>query len=205
MTDPIITTHLEAAAAIRRRIYDGTLARHQWTGTDAHGRHVACLLAAASPDVAAAQSAGACPAWLLPPWLAHLTPWIDDSPSDDAWPSIVRRYAELLGQSSILDATAWRRLDYGARRIAVLEARSHVADGDSVLIAIDRVVALLDREIAGSPPSQTEWDAAARAAARAADVAYCDAADAARAAADAYWERANPAALLVRLCTEVTS
>lgn len=183
----VITTHIEASAEIARRIDEGTLARGRWTGTDNHGRHVACLLAAMAPDAAAAQSADACPAWLLPPWLAHLTPWIDDAPSNEAWHGIVSRYADLIGRSSVLDAAAWHRLDYRVRRIAVLEARSHVAAGDAALGAIDRVVELLDREISGAPPTRAEWDAAAAAARDArADAATYAATGATYAATGAY-------------------
>ena len=104
----------------------------------------------------------------LPAWLAHLTPWMDDEGTAAAWPEMIRRYASLARRWSVLDAVAWRRLDFTARKIGVLEARTHVPAGNGALPSIDAVLALLDREIAGDTPSEGEWAAAEAAAAAAA-------------------------------------
>jgi hypothetical protein len=76
----------------------GRLIRGAWTGTDSQGRRTACLLAALSPEAGRSKDPGACPASVMPAWLAHLTPWIDDAGSKEAWPGTVRRYAELAGR-----------------------------------------------------------------------------------------------------------
>jgi len=157
---------------------EGRLIRHAWT--EGHDR--ACLLAALSPEAGAAKSASACPAEVMPLWLAHLTPWLDDAPSDEAWPSIVARYAALARRWGVLDAEGWERVRIAALIVIVSEARTHVAPEHArVLHAIDRVLGWLRR---GAAESEREAAAssmdAARAAARA---AAADAAWAARAAA----------------------
>lgn len=83
----------ERVSELERRIAEGTLARGRWTGTDARGRQTACLLAALAPECGVSGSAGSCPAEVMPAWLAHLTPWLDDAPSAEAWPGLVRRYS----------------------------------------------------------------------------------------------------------------
>jgi hypothetical protein len=141
----------------------GDLLRGQWTD----GRERACLLAALSPEAAAAGSAKRCPATLMPAWLAHLTPWLDDEPSAEAWPAIVRRYASLARRWHVLDAAAWERARVGACVAIVVEARSHVdASEAQALAAIDAVLAWLR---AGAPEAQREptWRAASALAASA--------------------------------------
>jgi len=165
-------------------IAENRLIRKAWTGRDATGRETACLLAAMSPAVAGSKNIASCPAEVMPAWLAHLTPWMDDAGSMEAWPGMVRRYADLAGRWHVLTPEAWQRLDYVARRLSVIEARSHV-DGSRkwakpILLAIDGVVALLDRAIAGDIPTKQEWSKAAEAAA---EVAAAEAAAAWRAAA----------------------
>jgi hypothetical protein len=149
---------------------EGRLIRHAWS--EGHDR--ACLLAALSPEAGEAESASACPAEVMPLWLAHLTPWLDDEPSTQAWPSIVARYAALARRWHVLDDEGWERARIAALVAIVTEARSHVApEYASVLAAIDGVLGWLRR---GAAESERE------AAARAADAAS---AAAARASADA--------------------
>jgi len=160
-------------------ICEGRLLRGTWTD----GRERACLLAALSPECGKAKSPDACPATVMPAWLAELTPWMDDAGSTGAWPGMVRRYAGLARRWHVLDAAAWRRLDYASRAIAVREARSHVvrvAPSDPVLLAIDGVLALLEREHVDPAAARAAADAAAADAARAR-------ADAAAAWAAAAW------------------
>ena len=173
---------------------EGRLIRHAWT--EGHDR--ACLLAALSPEAGAAKSASACPAEVMPLWLAHLTPWLDDAPSDEAWPSIVARYAALARRWGVLDAEGWERVRIAALIVIVSEARTHVAPEHArVLHAIDRVLGWLRR---GAAESEREAAAssmdAARAAARAAaaDAAWAARAAAASAAASADAARAASAA-----------
>ena len=173
-------TAAERLDRLDRMIRENRVSRGEWT--EGHDR--ACLLAALSPEAGAAQSAAACPAELMPPWLAYLTPWLDDAPSEHAWPHIVRRYASLARRWHVLDGRAWDRARIGALIAIVSEARTHTGDDAVALAAIDGVLGWLRR---GAPES--DRDAAWAARAVAADAAY-----AARAAARAAeWEAAEDA------------
>jgi len=179
-------------------IREDRLVRGGWTD----GRYRACLLVALAPECGESRSPRECPATVMPKWLAELTPWMDDAGSTEAWPGLVRRYAGLARRWHVLDAAAWRRLDYTSRAIAVREARSHVAPGDPALVAIDAVLALLEREhVDPAATTAAAWTAAAATArsartpaarARARAVADADA-DAAAAAAAAAWAAAAAA------------
>lgn len=79
-------TRSERADRLDQFIAEGRLLRRKWTDTDSHGRELACLLAAWSPEVAETKNPSTCPADTLPPWLAHLAPWIDDAGSAEQWP-----------------------------------------------------------------------------------------------------------------------
>ena len=182
-------THPAAAERIERYLDRDAILRGQWhdgpLGPDGYER--ACLLVAAVPEVGKGKY-DACPASLMPPWLAYFTPWIDDAGSTDPErrEAKIRRYAGLLRRSAVLTPEAWSRLDYRVRRIAVLEARSHCPASEvAVLAATDAVVSLLDRAISGETIDAETWRAAA-AAARAAGAASW-AAWAARAAGAASW------------------
>lgn len=182
-------------------ISEGRVIRYQWMGTpDAQGRERACLLAYLFPEAGKERSATACPAEEIPRWLAYLTSWIDDAPSDNEWPGIVQRYASLLRRSHNLNEAAWRRLDYTMRRIAILKARSYLLDHDPMLTAIDAVIALLNRAISGDQPTKEEWsaeaEAATDAAAAAENVALAATDAAAATAAAANIARAARAAVL---------
>jgi hypothetical protein len=128
----------------------------------------------------------------MPPWLAYLTPWLDDAPSADAWPHIVRRYAGLARRWHVLDGRAWDRARIGALLAIVEEARTHASDDAVALAAIDGVIAWLRR---GAPESERRGveDAAAAAAASSTPAAY--AAYAARAAAAARADAASARAV----------
>jgi len=166
---------------------EGRLIRDAWTGTDAQGRETACLLAALVPECGARQDAFACPADVMPPWLAHLTPWIDDAGTVDAWPGHITRFVAILRAWNLTEAQS-QRCDYLCRALIVREARSHTTDTRAIA-ACDAVIALCDRAAAGSSPPAEERDAAMSAAMSAA--AYAAASAAARAAA---WDAASAAA-----------
>ena len=168
-------------------VRENRVIRGSWT----RGHDRACLLAALSPEAGYAESAAACPAEVMPPWLAYLTPWLDDAPSADAWPHIVRRYASLARRWHVLDSTAWDRARIGALLAIVEEARTHAGGDPRVLSAVDGVIAWLRR---GAPHHESTcvrdaaWAAravAAAAAARASAAWAVDAADAAARAVDA--------------------
>lgn len=153
------TPNISPAQRLQEYIDSGRLIRGQWTDTDEHGRHLACLLAAMAPECGEDQTAASCPAEVMPRWLAHLTPWMDDCGSDDAWPAMVRRYANLTTRWHMLTDEDWRRLDYMARLVSLRECRVHCPS------AVDPVIALCERAAGGDYPTQTEWRAAAKTAA----------------------------------------
>lgn len=138
-------------------ISDGRLIRCAWTGHDAEGRETACLLAALSPDVARDLSPGACSSTIMPPWMAYLTPWINDAPSATAWPGIVRRYADLARRWHVLNEAGWHRTYHDICDIIVREAMRH-ADNNGVL-------GLCERRVTGDWPNAEEWAEVATAAA----------------------------------------
>jgi len=155
---------IDQQAIDRLEIYhqQGRLIRHAWTGTDAQGRETACLLAALVPECGVMESADSCPASVLPPWLANLTPWLDDAGTAAAWPGFVARYVAVL-RSWNLDAAQSQRCDYLCRALIVREARSHTLDPQCTT-ACDTVIALCDRAAAGSSHTAEEWAAARDAA-----------------------------------------
>jgi hypothetical protein len=177
---------MTTTSPILQRLEAGTLIRQSWIGTDAQGRETACLLAALVPACGRQQSAGACPADVMPAWLAELTPWIDDAGTLAHWPAVVRRYADLASRWHILTPLAWRKLDYATRAICVREALPHVTVDDwGVRAACDLVLVLLDEAAeTGDLPAEAAAEAAEAAGARARDAAAW-AARAARAAAGA--------------------
>ena len=153
-------------------VRENRVIRGSWT----RGHDRACLLAALSPEAGYAESAAACPAEVMPPWLAYLTPWLDDAPSADAWPHIVRRYASLARRWHVLDGKAWRRAEIASLLAIVEEARTHAGGDPRVLSAIDGVIAWLRR---GAPHHESTRVRDAAAAARASAAWAVDAADAA--------------------------
>ena len=100
------------------------IARKAWS-TEENGRQIACLLATISPEAGRKKDAGACPIALMRPWLAHLTVWLDDCGSDEAWWPRIQRYAAVIERVSKLDDAADRRLQYAIRALSVREAMRH--------------------------------------------------------------------------------
>ena len=142
---------------------EGRIIRRAWT----YGRDRACLLAALSPEVGRAESASACPAEVMPAWLAHLTPWLDDAPSEETWPGIVQRYAGLARRWHVMDEAGWERARIGALIAIVSEARRSCPQHEAHALAeIDGVVAWLRR---GAPESERSAARSAAEAAREAD------------------------------------
>jgi hypothetical protein len=158
----------EASETLESMIAENRVIRGNWVGTDAQGRETACLLAAISVDVRKNHCPGHCPADIMPPWLAHLTPFIDDRGSLEAWPGVIRRYAKLAARWHALTPEAWQRAEWRCKRASVIEAKSHTKNGRSVLVC-DKVIALLDRAINGTTPPVEEWEAARKEATEAAE------------------------------------
>jgi len=107
-------------------IEEGRLIRHAWTREE-EGRHHACLLAALAPETGEVESADACPADLMPVWLAHVTVWLDDAGTEEAWSGHVRRYASLARRWHVLDKETWEQVRVDWLTDDVLpEALAHV-------------------------------------------------------------------------------
>lgn len=159
---------------------EGRITRKTWTGKDSQGRETACLLAAVFPEVAKEHSVSACPADAMWPWLAQLTPWVDDAGSDEKWPNVVRRYAAILHKLHILDDAAGERLEAKAKIAALDEATRHfeAVEYSDVAAAIANVRALLVRQSQNDKPSRDEvaaaWAAAEAAAREAEGAAWAD-------------------------------
>ena len=141
---------------LNQHIRQGTLIRKAWTGVDAQGRATACLLAAMSTRVAKDEDASSCPASIMPSWLAHLTPWFDDAPSDRAWPAVVMRYAALARRWSVLTRKDWQQLNYRCRALSVREAMRHT-DDDEVLCVCEHVAVLCERASSGKKICEDTW------------------------------------------------
>ena len=152
---------------LKEFIKDGRLIRGKWTGEDAQGRETACLLAALSPEVRKNHNPESCPADLMPAWLAHLTPFIDDDGTAEHWPVVIDRYAELASKWRILSPSAWERAHFRIKRLILVEAMTHTQDKKVLKVGND-VIILLDCAILGNFPSPEAWAEAERAAARAA-------------------------------------
>ena len=142
----------ERLASLDRAHAAGAIIRNGWE----EGAERACLLSWYSPEARDAHDASACPADAMPPWLAHLTVWLDDAPSDTAWPGLIARYVRVLHRLHEIAPDRLARLDYACRAIAVRESRSHT-NRPSVLAAIDGVLALLDRAAAGGEVQGMKW------------------------------------------------
>ena len=138
----------KAAKRLHQYIAEDRVIRGAWTDQDKHGRKRACLLAALSPVTGVRHAASACPATILPTWLAFLTPRLDDNGTLKAWPAMVRDYARLVETSTALDAAAWHRLEYRLRLIALHEAAAHTNDRFALQIAVD-AMALCQQVIEG--------------------------------------------------------
>jgi hypothetical protein len=166
-----------------KMLADGLVARRVWEDTAPDGRVMLCALAALSDPVAEAKSTSACPASDLIPWLAELIPWLDDAPSEAAWPELMRRLGRIARALPGVAVETLRRADFACRAVAVRRARRHAPEGGDAQRAIDAVLSLLDRAAVGEMIDDQAWVAARAAALAAAAAAWA----AARAAA---WARA---------------
>jgi hypothetical protein len=188
-------------------ISEGRLIRNRWAGKDDDGRETACLLAALYPPCGKEESATACPAALMPPWLASLTVWIDDSGTPEKWPGHVRRYAAVIRGVVALPAEKIMALSTRIRVLIVCEAMLHITvDEWGCRAACEQTVEALEsgdagkigaaRRAAWSAARRAAWSAAWSAAESAAESAAWSAAGSAarRAAESAAWSAAGSAA-----------
>ncbi|MGL6351180.1 MAG: hypothetical protein ACRC2U_15325, partial [Aeromonas sp.] len=121
-----------------------------------------------------------------PAGVAHLLPWIDDSGTAEAWLGHMTRLAAIADRLHLLTPQA----EYKCKKAILLRDRKFA--GGNVK-AVDSVIALLDRAIAGDIPGAKDWTKAQRTA-DAAAAAVADAYAAAAAAAAAYAARCAAAA-----------
>jgi hypothetical protein len=135
-------------------IDEGRIIRKNW----GNGQDQACLLLALAPEVGEHGQIELCPVTALPYWLATLTPALDDTGSDDAWPAMIRRYSNVvsLGMKT-LDKHGWRRV-MAKYLIAVLaEAIPHDKTGNCA-----KVSALWERTLIADDLQMTDWEKAIR-------------------------------------------
>ena len=145
-----------------QHIEEGTLIRHKWTGYDTQGRKTACLLAALVTQTGYDQSTDACPTEVMPSWLAQITPWMDDDGTAEAWPAMVRRYADLASRWHVLTPETWQKLEY-TLRILCLDEVSRNYDTKKWPIVTDAITVirtLCVRGVNGAIPLADEYKTA---------------------------------------------
>jgi hypothetical protein len=175
------TERTERIERLQLYVREGRIIRNAWTGEDAQGRETACLLAALSPEAGEEERASACPAHVMPEWLARLTPMLDDKTPEAYWPEFVRCYAYAAARWHVLDDAAWRRVLARVMLASLDVARPHDRSG-----VVARVADLCRRVLDGNEPAVCEWTAAEEAA-RAAAWALAEEAARATRAEGAAW------------------
>ena len=138
-------------------IEDNRILRGNWGMQDDEGRQYACLLGALAPETVKAESAQACPADVMPRWLAYLTPLMDDMGSDIYWPTMVRKYADLASRWHVLDEHAWRRVEMKAR-IALTWAFQSFSKNGGVRMYAEQIRHLYMRMEGQYKPLPWEWN-----------------------------------------------
>jgi hypothetical protein len=101
-----------------------------------------------------------------PAWLVYLVPGFSNKGTLAAWPAMVDRFATLAPRWYKLNGAAWRRCLLLTLRVSLEIAQPH--DKSNV---VAMVMTLIDRELAGDAPSDSEWARAAGAAEAAAKAA----------------------------------
>jgi hypothetical protein len=107
----------ERCARLDTFIEEGRLIRGDWE-ENRDGREYVCLLVALSPEVVSVSPYSGlpeanieeCPADVMPAWLANLTPWIDDTGTEEEWPTVIQRYAALAKRWGVLYPAEWEQL-----------------------------------------------------------------------------------------------
>jgi hypothetical protein len=165
-------------------ITEDRLVRKQW----GDGQERACLLLALAPEVGAKGAVERCPAYLIPSWLAYLTPDLDDCGTEAAWPAMVRRYSVVVRRgATTLDDAGWRRVLARTMLAVLAEVTPHDLSGSCA-----RVAALWTRVLAGDEPREEEWVVGAAAARAAVGQGAGGVAEAAATGAAAAWARSAP-------------
>lgn len=130
-------THAEAATRIKTFAHEGRLVVGQWHNIDKQGREVACLLGAIHLGI---NSVDACPADLMPRWMAELTVVLFDKAGRVANAEISKRYAAALRVWGGLSKADWAAIKkrHLIRCIETALARAApVASGHTVWPQVD--------------------------------------------------------------------
>lgn len=116
----------ERVARLERAVAEGRVIRGNWSGGWVEGslEGLACLLTWLSPEAGEAGSERACPTDVMPPWLAYLTPALNDRTSPEAWTRMVPRYAKLARRWGGLDAEGWGRAFASVHAALLREAQA---------------------------------------------------------------------------------
>jgi len=212
-------THAAAADRIAAFASEGRLRTGMWHGRDGDGnggRELACLLGAIHSDIG---DASACPAHLMPEWMATITVTLFDGAGASHAADLGVRYAAAMRAWSRLDDAAWdgiktqylircvelalAKADPVASGLAVwtevhaasqmVVAALRAGDADLLIGAVSAVHAAVHAAHAAVHAADAAH-AAARAAARAANAAARAAVHAAHAAARAAADAAHAAA-----------
>ncbi|MDR3513745.1 MAG: hypothetical protein P4L73_19080, partial [Caulobacteraceae bacterium] len=128
---------------------EGRLKQSNWHDRGADGQEIACLLGAIHPDI---NSTTACPAALMPRWLANLTVRLFDGVPTDRVTHYGEAYAQRINRWGVFDVAAWERVRVAfiskalGDAIARAESRSGVNPPSSWAPAkavVDKLMALL--------------------------------------------------------------
>lgn len=154
--------------ALCKRVKPGNLADIYALEEGAEVTCEACIAKRGKSLVHACQEANTFttfPTRIMPPWFLRLVLWIDDTGTIGKWPTTCANFQALTRRWHVLKPVHWAVFEFRVKRAFVLEARRRVPyNAGPSLLAINDVIALLDRAIAGEHPSSTEWLAAESAA-----------------------------------------
>jgi hypothetical protein len=187
-----MSIHEQASLNILSYIDEGRLIRGAWS-KEREGKHLGCLLHATGGY----EKVAACPAELMPRWMAETTIKLFDGLPDDAVVDISKRYADLIGRWNRFTPSNW---DHVLRRWLArvidqaVDAVPASAQSENYWPAIEK--ACVEVKAALKSGDKAAAGRAALAARAAADAAY--AARAAALAAYAAMAAAGRAALAAR-------
>jgi hypothetical protein len=168
MTELTVQDRLGLAETALR---EGRIIQSDWRRKDDSGRELVCALAAFGPDI---NSASACPADLMPPWMAEMVPVLDDGIAEADVPWFMGELLKRAKAWAVLDEAAWERIRTGymiglARQAlasaAPVQPEPKPAYWQDIVDAVERVAAALEK---GEPEELKAAEAAAWAAAWAA-------------------------------------
>jgi hypothetical protein len=108
--------HAERCDRLDQFIAEDRLIRNRWSFIPPSGKEFACLLIALVPEALNTDDPRkACPAEVMPAWLAHITTVIDDYPTKEYWSTVIRRYASLARQWDRLTPENWNQINRNMR------------------------------------------------------------------------------------------